>query len=228
MTEPRLNKHEQRTRATKRLLLDAAETLFLRDGYERAELGEIASVAGRTKGAIYAHFKSKEDIFLALIEEKSQVFLAGLEQRYPLAESSTQNLATMRQFYLNGVQNHSFTMLMLEFKLYALRHPESQERLIEFLNHLTPPGLEENLASHFGKVPPGKDRIPRSIAIYALSPMLTALVAESVFSPERFTPQIVRMVTGKVFDALMGVEESPEKVPAKKTATKAVRKTRSS
>jgi AcrR family transcriptional regulator len=224
MTEPPLNKHEQRTRATKRLLLDAAEALFLRDGYERAELGEIAAVAGRTKGAIYAHFKSKEDIFLALIEEKSQEFLAGLEQRYPLTASSAQNLATMRQFYLKGVQNQSFTMLMLEFKLYALRHPESQERLTEFLNSLTPAGFEEKLASHFGKVAPGKDRIPRSIAIYALSPMLTALVAESVFSPERFTPQIVRKVTGKIFDALMGVEESPEKVPAKKTGAKTVRR----
>jgi AcrR family transcriptional regulator len=51
-------------------LFQAADTIFVRDGYEGAELGEIAALAGRTKGAIYAQFKSKEDIFLALVEEK--------------------------------------------------------------------------------------------------------------------------------------------------------------
>ena len=53
-----LNKNEQRTRETRELLLRSAESIFVRDGYERAELGEIATLAGRTKGAIYAHFKS--------------------------------------------------------------------------------------------------------------------------------------------------------------------------
>ena len=51
------NKHELKTRETRTLFLQAAETIFVRDGYEGAELGEIAALAGRTKGAIYAQFK---------------------------------------------------------------------------------------------------------------------------------------------------------------------------
>jgi AcrR family transcriptional regulator len=58
-----LNKNERRTKETRDLLLRSAETIFVRDGYEGAELGEIASLAGRTKGAIYAHFENKEDLF---------------------------------------------------------------------------------------------------------------------------------------------------------------------
>src|SRR6266702_1981816 len=58
MTPPKVSKHELRTRETRELLLHAAETIFVRDGYEGAELGEVAALAGRTKGAIYAHFKS--------------------------------------------------------------------------------------------------------------------------------------------------------------------------
>src|ERR1700733_12534855 len=69
MTTPKPNKHELRTKETRELLLRAAEEIFVRDGYSGAELGEIAKLAGRTKGAIYAQFKSKEDIFMALVED---------------------------------------------------------------------------------------------------------------------------------------------------------------
>jgi len=64
------NKNELRTRETRELLIRSAETIFVRDGYERAELGEIATLAGRTKGAIYGQFKSKEDLFIALFDER--------------------------------------------------------------------------------------------------------------------------------------------------------------
>src|ERR1700731_4792540 len=81
------NRHELRTRETRALLLAAAETIFVRDGYEGAELGEIAALAGRTKGAIYAQFKSKEDIFLALIEDRALRYRAQMEGL--LAKSTT-------------------------------------------------------------------------------------------------------------------------------------------
>jgi AcrR family transcriptional regulator len=67
------NKNELRTKETRELLLRAAGTIFLRDGYEGAELGEIASLAGCTKGAIYCHFKSKEDLFIALFAERTRL-----------------------------------------------------------------------------------------------------------------------------------------------------------
>src|SRR5580700_697305 len=100
MTVKTANKHELRTKQTRALLLQAAETVFVRDGYEGAELGEIAALAGRTKGAIYAQFKSKEDIFLALIEERTQCYRARMEKL--LAESTTVagNVEALRTFYL--------------------------------------------------------------------------------------------------------------------------------
>ena len=52
-----------------RKLLAAAEKTFARDGFEAARLEDIASLAGYTRGAFYANFKSKEDIFFALLEE---------------------------------------------------------------------------------------------------------------------------------------------------------------
>src|ERR1700761_1912280 len=64
------NKHQLRTEATKKKLLAAAYQIFTRDGFEAARIEEIAAVAGFTRGAYYAHFESKTDIFFALLEEK--------------------------------------------------------------------------------------------------------------------------------------------------------------
>jgi AcrR family transcriptional regulator len=54
---------QARTDATRRKLLAAAENIFARDGFEAARLEDIAGLAGYTRGAFYANFQSKEDIF---------------------------------------------------------------------------------------------------------------------------------------------------------------------
>src|SRR5271163_2355258 len=63
------SRQEARTAATRRKLLLAAEQTFARDGYEAARLEDIAAHAGYTRGAFYANFESKEDIFFALLEQ---------------------------------------------------------------------------------------------------------------------------------------------------------------
>lgn len=52
---------------TRSLLLEAAYGQFVRKGYHGASMRSIADAAGITVGAIYNHFKSKEDIFEAVI-----------------------------------------------------------------------------------------------------------------------------------------------------------------
>ena len=68
-TPPAVTRQRARTEATRTKLLAAAEKTFARDGFEAARLEDIASQAGYTRGAFYANFKSKEDIFFALLEQ---------------------------------------------------------------------------------------------------------------------------------------------------------------
>ena len=49
-------------------LLDCAAELFSQRGYARATTSELARAAGVTEPIIYRHFKSKKDLFIALIE----------------------------------------------------------------------------------------------------------------------------------------------------------------
>jgi AcrR family transcriptional regulator len=55
-----------RTRAQ---LLDAAARVYARRGFDGATLDEIADEAGFTKGAVYDHFGSKENLLFALLDE---------------------------------------------------------------------------------------------------------------------------------------------------------------
>src|SRR5229473_6624294 len=57
--------------ATRRRLLAAAAQEFARTGLERASIDAISLAAGYAKGTIYNYFPSKEELFLAVVEEAS-------------------------------------------------------------------------------------------------------------------------------------------------------------
>lgn len=58
--------------ATRERLLAAAAGEFGRVGFERASVDEISLAAGFAKGTIYNYFRSKEELFLAVVEGASQ------------------------------------------------------------------------------------------------------------------------------------------------------------
>ncbi|MEU5811838.1 ScbR family autoregulator-binding transcription factor [Streptomyces sp. NPDC047718] len=53
---------QERSERTRRKLVHAGAEMFRRNGYANATLGEIAASAGVTKGALYFHFASKDDL----------------------------------------------------------------------------------------------------------------------------------------------------------------------
>ncbi|MDT7846353.1 TetR/AcrR family transcriptional regulator [Streptomyces justiciae] len=64
---------QARSLRTHELVLDAAAAEFVRHGYPRANLQHVAARTGLTKGALYAHFASKEHLARALTEHLDQV-----------------------------------------------------------------------------------------------------------------------------------------------------------
>ena len=60
---------------TRERILQAAEKEFLEKGYTRAMLRDISKKAGVTTGALYGYFKSKEDLFGALVGQEYQWML---------------------------------------------------------------------------------------------------------------------------------------------------------
>ena len=74
------NKREVRRRlepeARRALIDEAATEIFARRGYDSATLQEIAGAAGVVASVIYLHYRSKEELYLKLIEEHSRALRA--------------------------------------------------------------------------------------------------------------------------------------------------------
>ncbi len=66
-----MRRTKEEAEKTRQDLLDAALSVFSQKGYEATRLEDVAQVAEVTRGAIYHHFGSKADLFVALIEDAS-------------------------------------------------------------------------------------------------------------------------------------------------------------
>lgn len=194
------NRQEMRTRETRELLMRAAKTIFIRDGYEGADLNDIAELAGRTKGAIYGHFKSKEDIFLALIADHRQNYREKIQRL--ISRDVNQNIAVMRQFVIDLAEEDDWALLLLEFKMFTLRHPETKKRFQSFYEPLASE-TEEMYARLIGPAGKSKRSVSRAIALHSIIPMLSALLLEEEFEPGLMNKNSIKKLIAKVFDCLI-------------------------
>ncbi|WP_369185623.1 TetR family transcriptional regulator [Streptomyces sp. Y1] len=72
---------QEKARRTRGRLLEAGAELFDRSGYAGATLGEIAAAAGVTKGALYFHFTSKEELAGAVFAQAERSLRAACGSR---------------------------------------------------------------------------------------------------------------------------------------------------
>ncbi len=79
-TRPHLDRDLKRAQ-----ILDAAETLFLRDGYETTAMAAIARRAGVANNAVYWYFSSKDDLLAAMLRRYQERVLAQM----PTAATAT-------------------------------------------------------------------------------------------------------------------------------------------
>jgi len=195
---PPKNKHQARTEATRRDLLDAAEKIFARDGYERTQIETIAAEVGRTKGAVYAHFKGKEDLFLALFERKVLSQIAAV-QSWPEGMSFEDRIRAGRKLFTASLDEEGWPILLLEFKLFALRNTGSVQR-IQDLYHRLYAGIGQALPSKSKRSKTEQKRDLISMAVLRGIPSSIAL--ERHFDPSLQSSSATKAALESVFDAL--------------------------
>ena len=123
---------KERQARTRELLMDSAAAVASRRGIERASLDEVAERAGFTKGAVYANFANKDQLFLAMLDAHFDARLAELdrilsteadpdEQAREAAEGMMRMLAAQPEWH----------RLFFEFALYAARNEGFRTQLVE-------------------------------------------------------------------------------------------------
>jgi AcrR family transcriptional regulator len=117
---------------TRRRLIDGAEAVFARSGFHGASVEEVAREAGVTTGALYSNFAGKEDLFLALFEERIAADVSDYSQI--VAEGATleeQARGAGDRWMAILEERPAYFPLLIEFWAYAIREPLLRERLAE-------------------------------------------------------------------------------------------------
>jgi AcrR family transcriptional regulator len=201
MSEKPLSKHQLKSEATRNALLEAAEEIFARDGYERAQIDEIAKLSGRTRGAVYSQYRTKEQLFFALQEQRMNVAAEKLRAaiaRHP--NDAPQSLADLRELY-SDLDHSDAEILDLELKLYAVRNPDCREEWRDHYSKMYAADNEREFEEVFGIVEEPNHAHVHS-RILALSAVKSGLVLAMRFMPQELPPTQIQMLLKEIFDGL--------------------------
>ena len=112
-----MRKTKTEAQKTRQHLLDAALEVFWREGVTRASLQAIAQEAGVTRGALYWHFKNKEELFENLFERQFADFLVAfndetLRDKQDVWTHLQHNLNALFEALVTKKERHKFCNVM--------------------------------------------------------------------------------------------------------------------
>ncbi len=123
----------------KQQIIEAAAAVFARKGFYQASMDDIVQESGLSKGGLYWHFNSKDDIITAVLD---QFFSAEMDE---IAEILTAPIAAsekirqlMQQMMADTVEElTAYLNIWLEFYAVAARGGTFRERMLVYLQQFT-------------------------------------------------------------------------------------------
>ena len=192
-------KTKEEAQETRNAILDAAEVVFQERGVSRTSLAEIAAAAGVTRGAIYWHFKNKEDLFNAMIER-----IVGAVER-KLAELRERNddnpvrlIRDLSLYYIDRVANDPRYLKLVDITLHKCEYVGEMAGIrdthLECGNRYHPLSIEcFSEAQKKGFLRPGVDPNMAAIGLIAIVDGLVANWAldQSMFPLASYGPGVI-------------------------------------
>ena len=172
-------------------ILAAAQTCFGRSGYHKTTMDDIVRAAGLSKGSLYWHFKSKDEIFLALFDEFDRaVFDAWVEVA---GSDALETLRLEAEIVLETLlRDRSFIETWTEF----LKHPLIRERFADVYSR-----SREHLAATIeagigrGEIAPCDARHAATMLTALIEGLLIQALADPGFDPLVAWPTAWRIVS---------------------------------
>ena len=187
----------RRSDATRAALLHSASRLIRELGMQGASIDRIAADAGYTKGAFYAHFASKEDMFLAVLDEHFAAEAARLDAVLVGAGDPAQEARSAAEGFLANVDaDPDWRGLYQEFAMHATREEPFRVELVARQR-----GLRERMAASFarwaadlGVAPPVA---PAEVAAMAF------FMADGFLLDRLVDPELDGALYGRMFEVFM-------------------------
>ncbi|MDN4068237.1 TetR/AcrR family transcriptional regulator [Paenibacillus vini] len=128
-----MNKKQLQSEQTKKRVVEAARILFAQKGYKATSIEDIVAATGSSKGNLYYHFKSKEGLFLYLIDEWDREWEEKWQEKEPLYKTTTEKLYGFAELLVHDDLNHPLTKAADEF-FNSDKTTEVEERVGELVD----------------------------------------------------------------------------------------------
>lgn len=202
-TRRRLTRQESKE-LTRMRLVEAAERLFLRRGFDDASVDEISEMAGYSRGAFYSNFKDKEEVFLAVIDSRRPRALDDIFQRVP---EHAERIAAVREWFSNQWRFKDFIALRMEFTRRAMRDRSARKHLAE-LRRQELESYTGSVSRYFGAIDGGPVERPEIVALVlvALVHGLGSLAIDAGTQPENIYTEAAKLA----FDRMIAPQISQQ------------------
>jgi AcrR family transcriptional regulator len=122
---------KQKQAHTRECLMHSAARVFARRGLQQASIDEVAEEAGFTKGAFYANFKSKEELFLAMLDERFAQRIEDIERVIASEGSTAEKARRAGDLFAETLRaDREWERLFFEFSAYAARDEDFRQELV--------------------------------------------------------------------------------------------------
>jgi len=121
----------------RRIILEAALKTFVKRGYSETRVSEIAAEAGVAEGTLYNYFKSKEDLLLALFDEKWGGIIDDIRKKISRLDDPNKKLKVMfslvvRMFRKDRHLAEIFLIDVKQSSIFLKNYPVN--RIVEFID----------------------------------------------------------------------------------------------
>ena len=132
---------QQRSSATRSRILDAARDLFLSRSFADVTVDQVAAQAGTTKGGVYHHYGSKEELYLAMLHRDLEQKAALFHQAVEMEGSCRDRLRrlTLDYFKLPRRTREAITLVRRDVNLFS---GEIRARLVRAYQQALPGQVE--------------------------------------------------------------------------------------
>jgi len=134
--------------ARRKQLLEAAQEVFVAQGYHAAAMDDIAERAGVSKPVLYQHFPGKLELYLALLDRAVDTVIQGTRAALESTEDNKQRVAaTMHAFYTYVASEEGEFRLVFESDL--TNEPAVRER-VDRVTHACAEAVSEVISADAG------------------------------------------------------------------------------
>jgi AcrR family transcriptional regulator len=130
VSAPQRTRRRPTREATRGRVLDAAARTFAAHGFAAASLDDVAAAAGLTKGATYSSFRSKDELILALMEERVVERTKTAAAAFEEAAHTDGGIEEAGARLIEAVHaDADWQQLFIEYWAHAMREPSLRVRL---------------------------------------------------------------------------------------------------